>query len=150
MPEKYADDKAVRVTEEDVKSDLGRIARQARERQYRSYALLGILAAVAGGSVAAGAYVDNPVFWGAAGSVFFMASAGLVAYAAQGLGIFSEALELIRTRSARAGNLVSAKPRNGPNVVRSKPTRKSSSSSTGLAVERKGPSQQGEAPRKRR
>ena len=82
----------------EVSYELGRAANQARERGYRTYALLALLAAVAAAAVVAGAAVDNPIFWAVAATVFFMAMAGLVAYAAKGLGIFAEMAELIRLR----------------------------------------------------
>ena len=52
--------------------------------------------AVAGGAAGAGAAIDEPGFWVASGSLFFMASAGLVAWDAKGLGIAAELIELLR------------------------------------------------------
>lgn len=65
------------------------------------YAALGLLAGVAGAAVAAGAAVNNPIFWSVAAAVFFMAMTGLVAYAAKSLGVFAELAELIRLRAER-------------------------------------------------
>jgi hypothetical protein len=78
--------------------ELGRIARGAHRREYRTYALLGMLAGIGGGAVAAGAWVDNTIFWAVAASIFFLSMAALVAYAATGLGVFAEMLELVRAR----------------------------------------------------
>lgn len=79
-----------------AEADLEQIEDLARQRQYQTYALLGILSFVAGGSVAAGVLVANPVFWIAAGAVFFLSSAGIVAWAAKQLGIIAELIALFR------------------------------------------------------
>ena len=56
-----------------------------------------MLGFVAGAAVALGVLVASPIFWVAAGSVFFLASAGIIAWAAKQLGIVAELLELFRT-----------------------------------------------------
>jgi hypothetical protein len=78
--------------------ELSTIVHRAREREYQTYAALGVLAAVAGGSVAAGVFVASPIFWGVAGSVFFLASAGLVAWAAKQLGVLAATVDLFRVK----------------------------------------------------
>jgi hypothetical protein len=75
---------------EEVLSQLG--------EQRRTLRFLAILVVVAGIAVAAGILADNTAFWGAAGTVFLLATAALVFYAAKGIGVLSEVLEVARKR----------------------------------------------------
>lgn len=77
---------------------LGQAAHAARRREYKTWAMLGLLGATAGGALAAGVYADNTVFWAVVAAVFFMSAAGVIAYAAHGLGIFAELAELVSLR----------------------------------------------------
>jgi hypothetical protein len=79
-----------------VYHDLAVVSGQARSRERKSYVFLVILVVVAVGAVAAGMIVDNTVFWATAGSVFFMACAGIVVYAAEGLGLTAQLLDMIQ------------------------------------------------------
>jgi hypothetical protein len=90
--------------------ELDRAAHTARQRQYQTYALLGILSFVAGGAAAAGAIVANPVFWIAAGAVFFLASAGIIAWAAKQLGVIAELIDLFRLYRERQSSAAEPAP----------------------------------------
>ena len=78
-----------------LQQELARVSAGMRRRERKSYIFLAMLAAVAGAAVGAGVVADSEVFWGVAGTVFLMAAAGIVAYAASGLGIFAEMVELL-------------------------------------------------------
>jgi hypothetical protein len=88
--------------------DIAYVAHEARKRERKTYVFLGILIAVAVAAVGAGVVADNNVFWAIAGSVFFMSCAGLVAYAATGLGIVAAMLDIIRYTSPRPPEPVTA------------------------------------------
>jgi hypothetical protein len=76
--------------------DIDYVAEEARRRERKTYVFLAILVAVAIAAVGAGVVADNNVFWAITGSVFFMSCAGLVAYAATGLGVVAAMLDIIR------------------------------------------------------
>jgi hypothetical protein len=93
-----ATDGAVR---DDVyEDDLAYISKGMRRRERKSYVFLALLVGVAVGAVGAGLVADSEAFWAAAGSVVVMASAGIVAYAASGLGVFAEMIDLIRRQQS--------------------------------------------------
>jgi hypothetical protein len=79
---------------------LLRLSADARQRFYRTFSLLGVLGGVAAIAVVAGRLANNSTFWAAAGSVFFLACAALVAYAAKGLGVAAETADLLRAHHA--------------------------------------------------
>jgi hypothetical protein len=79
-----------------LQTELAYVGLSARRRERRSYLFLGLLVGVGAAAVGAGVVADSDIFWGVAGGAFFMAAAGIVAYAASSLGIFAEMLELIR------------------------------------------------------
>jgi hypothetical protein len=86
-----------------VEQQLVVVSEKARGRQVHSYVLLGILMVVAAASVYAGLLVDNTIFWAIAGTVFFMSCAGIIAFAATGLGAFAQMIELIRLQFHSGG-----------------------------------------------
>jgi hypothetical protein len=77
---------------------LLKLSTEARQRFSRTFGFLGVLGGVAAIAVVAGRLANSSAFWAAAGSVFFVACAGLVAYAAKGLGIAAETADLLRGR----------------------------------------------------
>ena len=85
----------------DPLSELDTVARSARERERRSWVFLGMLALVGVAAVGAGVVADSEVFWAVSGSVFFMAAAGIVAYAASSLGVTADLLDLIARNAMR-------------------------------------------------
>jgi hypothetical protein len=77
---------------------------------------------VATGAVVAGVLVANPIFWGVAGSVFFLASAGLVAWAAKELGVLAATIDLFRVKfggseTPGAGQISVQDPSQPPGMV---------------------------------
>lgn len=75
--------------------------RKSRQTQYKTISSLGALVGVAGVALGAGLFVDNVVFWFGAVSIFFLACAAIVAWAAKSLGVFAELAELfaVQTRT---------------------------------------------------
>jgi hypothetical protein len=67
--------------------------KRARSTQRRSFSGIAVLGTVSVGSVTAGVIVDNLVFWAAAGAIFFMASSGLVLWAAKDSGVLADFLK---------------------------------------------------------
>jgi hypothetical protein len=80
----------------EISRKLVKVVLEARAPEHKVLAFLGLLAAVGGGAVAAGAAVDNPNFGSRCSAGLLLAMAGLCAYAAEALGIFAEMVALIR------------------------------------------------------
>lgn len=99
----------------EVESGLGELSQRGFRAQARTFAGLGGLVGVAGLAVAGGVIASNPIFWAAAGSVFFLASAGLSAWAAKQLGIFAEMAELFRVK-VRAAEAEGGQSKEAPEV----------------------------------
>jgi hypothetical protein len=89
-----------------VEKQLDTVHKSARGREIHTFILLGILVAVAAASVYAGRLVDNTIFWAVSGTIFFMASVGLIAFAATGLGTFTQMVELIKMQLRSGGPVV--------------------------------------------
>ncbi len=89
------DGQSVEAYKSPLQQELAHVSAGMRRRERKSYIFLAMLVVVAGAAVAAGVVADSEVFWGVAGTVFLMATAGIVAYAASGLGIFAEMVELL-------------------------------------------------------
>jgi hypothetical protein len=90
---------ARRPTIREIEEGLGEISRKSHSARSTTFAGLGVLVGIAGIAVAAGVIASNPVFWAAAGSVFVLASTGLVAWAAKQLGIVGDLAELLRAKA---------------------------------------------------
>jgi hypothetical protein len=70
-----------------VGQELSRTARETRNASYRSIISLVVLTVVAAGAVIAGVIAHSEGFWSGAGTIFYLALAAVVAYAANHLGI---------------------------------------------------------------
>jgi hypothetical protein len=75
---------------------LERTTRQTRKASRRSWLALIILVAVGAGAVAAGLVAENEKFWTFAGIVFATAMTGVVAYAANQLGVAATMTDMLR------------------------------------------------------
>ena len=84
-----------------VARQLGAASRETREAEQRSWLALFGLTAIAIGAVAAGVIAKSPEFWTAVGSVFYLALAVVITYAAGKLGAVSKTA--IRLRDTLKG-----------------------------------------------
>jgi hypothetical protein len=63
---------------------------------------------VAAAAVVLGGFLDSEEFWASAGSVFFLACAAIISYAAKGLGVAAEMADLLRAHAGANGVSVAA------------------------------------------